>query len=574
MPPPARAGVKIGAVSLDGIALATTGRRLADLEPERSGRLLSRLAGMAPLAPGLEGLKALVVLAGGAIAADAAIQEPEGPPARPDPPLDCTPATELPAQLRADAVVIGSGAGGAMAARTLARAGLDVLIVEEGRRFGVEEFRTRAPLERFAALYRDGGATAALGRPPVSLPLGRGVGGTTLINSGTCFRPPEEVVARWRERFGFGEGLEEHVEEVWRTLQVAPARDAVLGNNARLALAGAEALGWEARPLDRNAPGCGGCCQCAIGCPRNAKYGVHLSVLPDACAAGARIVSEARVERIEHDRGHATGLVARRRDGVTLRIEAPIVVVAAGATETPPLLRRSHLGRHPQVGRNLALHPALGVAGRFAEPVVAWRGVLQSAGIEAFHAGEGILMEATATPPGMGSLALPGFGPPLRAELEDAAHLATVGAMVADAPAGRVLGRRRTLMTYSLTRGDGARLLRALEACGRVLLAAGAEEVLTGLPHAPRVRDERALRDAVGRADPRQLHLAAFHPTGTVRAGDDPVACPADAHGRLRGVRGVWVADASILPTCPEVNPQVSIMAAALSVAHQVVNNA
>jgi choline dehydrogenase-like flavoprotein len=248
-------------------------------------------------------------------------------------------------------------------------------------------------------------------------------------------------------------------------------------------------------------------------------------------------------------------------------VQAPLVVVAAGATETPPLLRRSGLGRHPQLGRNLALHPAVSVAARFAEPVTAWRGVLQSAGVEAFHEGEGILLEATATPPGMGSFALPGFGPPLRAALEDSAHLATLGVMVADAPAGRVLGRRRALITYALTPLDGARLIRAVELAGRVLLAAGAEEILTGIPQAPRVRTEAELREAVARADPRHLHVAAFHPTGTARAGADPARCPVDATGRLRGVAGVLVADASVLPTCPEVNPQVSIMAAAMAIA-------
>jgi choline dehydrogenase-like flavoprotein len=566
MPPATAAGLRAGALAVDAGAVALTGRRLRALSPERGGEVLARMAAARPLALGLDAMKALVVLAGGATASGAAADTPEGPPARPDAPLDLLPAAEAPRVLRADAIVVGSGAGGAMAARTLARAGLAVLVVEEGRRHTVEEFRTRPPLERFASLYRDAGATVALGRPPVTLPLGRGVGGTTLVNSGTCFRPPAKVLARWRER-GFGHDLDPFVEDVWETLQVAPSPAPVLGRNAGLALAGAAALGWEARPLDRNAPGCGGCCQCAVGCPRNAKLGVHLNALPQACAAGARIVAEARVERVLHQRGRATGVLARARDGRALELRAPLVMVAAGATETPPLLRRSGLGGHPQLGRNMALHPALSVAGRFAEPVVAWRGVLQSVGIEDFHEREGILLEATATPPGLGSLALPGFGTRLRAALQDADHLATVGAMVADAPAGRVLGRHRTVMTYALTREDGARLVRAVELCSRVLLAAGAEEVLTGLPHAPRVRDERELAAAIAGADPRALHVAAFHPTGTARAGVDAATSPVDPHGRLRGIDGVRVCDASVLPTCPEVNPQVSIMAAALSIA-------
>jgi len=64
----------------------------------------------------------------------------------------------------------------------------------------------------------------------------------------------------------------------------------------------------------------------------------------------------------------------------------------------------------------------------------------------------------------------------------------------------------------------------------------------------------------------RRLRLAAFHPSGTAAAGSDPGRHPVDPEGRLRGVEGVWVADGSILPSCPGVNPQISIMALAAGV--------
>lgn len=159
-------------------------------------------------------------------------------------------------------------------------------------------------------------------------------------------------------------------------------------------------------------------------------------------------------------------------------------MTAAGALQTPPLLRRSGLGGHPRLGRNLSVHPATSVAGRFTEPVTAWQGVLQSAGIEELH-DRGVLIEATASPPGMGSFVLPGLGRELRRELEDADHLATLGAMIADRPSGRVQGRDRTLVRYDLDPRDGDRLMTAVRAMGRLLFAAGAEEILTGVP-APR----------------------------------------------------------------------------------------
>jgi len=573
LPGTVRHAARGAVMALTSASVATSGKTLARHDVAGRERVLDRLARRPGTREALDGVKALVVLVAGAerYADELLARWQACPPVRPDPPLDVTPAAWWPSRVRCDVVVVGSGAGGAFAARTLARAGLDVVVVEEGRRFEVEDFRTRRPLDRFASLYRDGGATAALGRPPVALPVGRGVGGTTLVNSGTCYRTPDAVLRRWRDECGLGvadpQTFAPFLDEAEATIGVGPVPLDVMGRNGLLVLEGAEKLGWSCGPLRHNADPCMGCCQSAIGCPVNAKLGVHLNALPQACGAGARIVSEARVDRVTHAGGRATGVLARRSDGSTLLLEAPRVVVAAGATETPTLLARSGLGRHRELGRNLAVHPAVGVLGRMPEPVVSWEGVLQSAGVEEFHESDGILVEATSTPPGMGSVQLPGHGRALTAALDDAEHLASIGAMVADEPAGRVMGKRRAIVRYDVTRSDGARLVKAIGVMGRILLAAGAEAVYPGVQGHAVVRTEAELDAAVASASVRALHLAAFHPTGTAGAGGDPERFPVDGTGRLRGVSGVWVCDASAVPTCPEVNPQVSVMALSLAFA-------
>ncbi|MFE9023778.1 GMC family oxidoreductase N-terminal domain-containing protein [Streptomyces sp. NPDC007808] len=572
MPAPVRTAVRGATTAIDGYAVARTGRRLSSLGAAERDRLLARLASHRALLPLLDAVKVPVLLAAGT---ERTLRH--GPPpssaAPDDPPLDCTPSQAWPTRSTADAVVVGSGAGGAMAARTLARAGMRVVIVEEGEHHTTASFGRRTPLDRFTDLYRDGGATLALGSPPLVLPVGRAVGGTTVVNSGTCYRTPDHVLSRWTGRHGFAaaEDLDAHLDEVERTLRVATQPLDVLGDNGLLALAGARKLGWAAAPLRRNAPGCRGSCQCVVGCPTGAKQSVQLSVLPQACASGARIVTGARVRRILTDPDRpggprAAGVAVSRPDGSELEILSPLVVVAAGALQTPPLLRRSGLGSHPLTGRNLSVHPAISVAGRFSRPVTGWEGVLQSVGVEQLRA-DGILIEATAAPPGMSSFVLPGVGRELRRELEDTERLATLGAMVADRPSGRVLGRDRTLLRYDLAPRDAGRLLRAQRAMGRLLFAAGAEEVLTGVPHAPRTRTQAQLDAVLSAVTARQLHVSAFHPTGTAAAGADPERFPADPEGRLRGVRGVLIADGSVLPSCPQVNPQLSIMAAALAVA-------
>jgi GMC oxidoreductase len=570
MPTSSQVGLGAALAGLEVLALARTGHRLGAVSPQRREALLaqaSRFGG----APAIEALKSIVLLAHGtdAFAGEISAIGSRHEPSRPDPVLAITPAAAWPTSSRCDAVVIGSGAGGAFAARALARAGLDTVIVEEGERWTVDRIRDTHPLDRFAGIYRDAGTTMALGNPPIALPLGRAVGGTTVINSGTCYRPPAGVARSWHEDHGLAladlELLGRRVADVEATIGVAPAPMDVLGRNGELALEGAAALDWKSAPLRRNAPGCRGACQCAIGCPNNAKGGVHLNALPQACEAGARIVSGLHVKRVTVENGRATGVSARRADSSEVRISAPLVVVAAGAVPTPPLLRRSGLGRHPRLGRNLSVHPATGITASFEEEVVPWQGVMQSVGIEELHEREGILLEATSTPPGMGAVSAPGYGTHLVQRIDRAANTATLGTMIADAPSGRVFGARSPIVSYRLARDDERRLGIAVGAMARVMLAAGAEQVELG-GGAPAVRSEGAIESALERLDVRRLRLAAFHPTGSAAAGSDSARHPVDPEGRLRGIDGVWVADGSILPSCAGVNPQVSIMALAAGV--------
>jgi choline dehydrogenase-like flavoprotein len=462
-----------------------------------------------------------------------------------------------------------------MAARTLARAGLRTVVLEEGDHHSTCSFRDRPVLERFSGLYRDGGATFTLGRVPLLLPTGRAVGGTTVVNAGTCYRTPRHVVRSWTADSGFeaAERLEECLDEVELSIQVGRQPLGLVGRNGELALLGARRLGWRSEPLLRNAPGCRGAGECVTGCPSGAKQSVQLSLLPEAWAAGARVVTRARAERILVERDgpggpRAVGVRAADGAGHVVEIMADLVVVAAGALQSPALLRRSGLGGHPSTGRNLSVHPTVSVAGCFAEPVVGRPGALQSVSMEEFHA-DGVLIEATTAPPGMTGFVLPGVGRELREELERAGRLATFGAMVADLPSGRVLGRDRVLVRYDLSRRDAGRVRQAMERVAAMLFAADAGEVLTGIAGTPRVHSPAQIADVMANVPVSRLHLSAFHPSGTLAAGGDPGRHPADRRGMLRGVRGVLIADGSLLPSCPEVNPQLSIMAASLAVCQE-----
>ncbi len=491
-----------------------------------------------------------------------------------DPEINTVDIKDFPARETCDVLIIGSGAGGAISALELAGKGLDVIIVEEGRRFSVDFFRQNDGLTRFKELYREKGATVAIGRPFVVLPIGMGVGGTTLVNSGTCFRTPNNVLDDWEKRAGVDlyeqDSFSKHLDFVEDLIGVKEASLDVMGNNGKLALKGAKALDFKAAPLRRNAPGCKGSCQCAIGCPNSAKAGVHLNALPAASKLGARVVTSAKVVRILNDGKRAFGVKAVG-GGREIEILSKVVILAAGATQSPQVLKKSGIGSHHMVGKNLAIHPALSACGWFDEEVNSSQGILQSVGIDEFHESDGILIEATSTPPGMGSMVLPGIGRELKSNFDNVNRLATLGAMVADLPSGRVVGKLQPLIFYQLAKRDLLKLKKAIEVMGEVLFAAGANQVLTGVNGHEVANDINELREIARNARANDLHLAAFHPTGTLRMGLDDADYPVDEYGRVRGVENLYVTDASVLPTCPEVNPQVTIMATARAIASQIV---
>ena len=488
-----------------------------------------------------------------------------------------------------DVCVIGSGAGGAVVAKELAEAGRSVLIIEEGDYFTNDDFRG-APLERVLRTYRDQGTTMAYGRPVIPVPLGKAVGGTTVINSGTCFRPTEKVLRRWGTAYGLEgydpQSLAPIFERVEGILNVMPVPWEIIGKNAEVFDRGVRALGLHGEPIRRNIRGCCGCGVCAFGCPSDAKQATHVSYLPLAAAHGARIVARCRAERLVVKNGHVRGVEAsildRGSDTVRgrLHVRADVVVVAAGAIHTPLLLRANGIGRRSgQLGRNLRLHPALGVSAEFDEELYSWRGTLQSYFVDHLAESDDVMIEVTNPVPGMHLATGHTVGRDTKETLAKYKHMAVAGLFVSDSSSGRVvqLNRHgRPLLLYALNRADTRRLIRGMALVADIFLAAGARRVNVALPGLREVTS-RADLDALRSADrwgPEALTPTGFHPMGTCRMGpraDDSVV---DLSGQTHDVQGLYVADASLFPTCLGVNPQVTIMAFATRIAQQIAERA
>jgi hypothetical protein len=479
-----------------------------------------------------------------------------------------------------DVVVIGTGAGGAVVAKELAEQGHAVVLLEEG------DYNTRADFNGHAAdmqrkLYRDMGATLSVGNAVIPIPLGRTVGGTTAINSGTCYRTPDRVLHDWGRDFGLDElspeKLAPHFARVEAVLGVAPAERKYLGGVARVIARGCDALGYAHQPLKRNAPECDGQGVCCFGCPTDAKRSTNVSYVPLALKAGATLFTGLRAERVMVDGGRAVGVVAsaRLRGGGkrTLTVRARATVVSCGSLLTPLVLEASGIGTSSgELGRNLSIHPALAVMALFDEKLDGGNAIPQGYAIEQFH-DEGILFEGAFAPLDLAAASFTMIGPRFVELVEAYDRIACFGVMIEDVSRGRV--RRgpggRPLITYSLVEHDVARLKRAVEILSRVYFAAGARSVFPlvhGFDELTSPAELDRLRHARLRA--RDFEITAYHPLGTARMGRDPAKSVVGADHQVHDTPGCYVVDGSVVPSSPAVNPQVTIMTLATRAAGEI----
>jgi choline dehydrogenase-like flavoprotein len=473
--------------------------------------------------------------------------------------------------LQVDACVIGTGAGGAVAAKELAEAGLSVAMLEEGARHTSDDYTGR-PRDMSLALYRDGGQIATVGMPPILLPLGKTLGGTSHVNSATCFRTPPPVLELWRGRFGLEDLTEEEIDpyfrRVEREINVVQTPAEIAGKNAEVVKRGADKLGYSGDWIYRNVRGCIGSGICNFGCPTSAKQHVGITYVPKAWEAGATTYVNVRARRIAIDRGRVRAVEAKAASGHRLTIRCDLTVLAAGSIHTPLFLRRQGINElSGQIGRNLSLHPATGVRALMDERIEMWNGVPQSYFIDEF-ADEGVMLEGAAGTPDTLASALPFFGERHRELMENCGNLSQFGLMVSDSTRGTVrelLGRPH--IRYSLNRDDTAKFKRGIEILCEIYWAAGAKRVYPPIASLPELGPEDM--DCLHGLDlkPSDLSLMAFHPLGTCRMGADPAQTPVDPAGRLRGYDGLYIADGSIVPSSLGVNPQITIMALATRIA-------
>lgn len=481
-------------------------------------------------------------------------------------------------ELSTDVVVVGSGPAGAAVAADLAARGIGVVVVEAGRWFEPAELPV-ASFDAMSALYRNMGASVVVGRAPMPYLQGKMVGGSSPINGAICWRLPADVHRGWVVQDpALGDALpwdavESVTDRIEARLGVAPTDPAVAGRKNELMAVGAEAVGLEHRPIRRNVSGCRGLGRCMQGCPEGNKLSMDRSLLLDALADGATVVSSVEVDRVVTERGRAVAVEGRSDGGGFVRIRADrAVVVAASAVQTPVLLLASGIDQGP-VGRHFQAHPGVSMSGRWAEPVRMWEGATQGHEVIGLRH-RGLKFEALGFGLEVLAARLPGVGSDLAHQIDDLAHHLDWGVAVRAEAQGRVrLVRGRTVVSYEPTRRDIAQFRTGLRHLGEMMLAAGAESVDPGVRGYRRhVTDVATLHhlEQRGPRSPAAYTTAITHLFGTARMGSDPDRSVVRPDFRHHHVDQLYVADSSAFPSNTGVNPQISIMALATLCARRV----
>ena len=498
--------------------------------------------------------------------------------------------------LRADACIIGSGAGGGVMAARLAEAGLDVIVLEEGGYYAGTDFDDDE-LRLAPLLYADAGARATDDLSIVML-QGRCVGGGTTVNWMMTLRPQPWVMDEWDRVYGIELLSERRLAPALAGVEHAIHARSVPYEHQnpvnRTILDGCAALGWRTLEARINAIGCVRAGSCGFGCRWNAKRSAAAVFIPRALDAGARVLCDVRAERIEileRSTGASTPPLKRvhalvldrvtREPRAAIRVEAPIVVLAAGAVGTPAILDRSGLGGGG-VGRWLRLHPTTAVVGIRPDITYPTAGIPQTAVCAEFldsNNGYGFWIEAPAIRPGLIAAALPSFGEDHRALMRDFTRMAPLIVLIRDGSdrghsSGnvRVDRRGRIRVRYRIGEADRATLCRGVQAAARLALAGGAAHAITLHPGASPVRTDRDIERLSTRSyGPNRVSLFSAHVNGTCRMGLDPRESGCTPDGERHDVPGLYVADGSLFPTAPGVNPQATIMAVSSLIADGIV---
>lgn len=495
-----------------------------------------------------------------------------------------------------DAVVVGSGSGGGVVAGVLANAGYKVLVLEKGKYCAR---RNLSLLEGPAMqeMYLSGGLLASDDLGMVVL-AGSTVGGGSTINWSASVKTPAHVIKEWCDEYElelFDSDLYREATNVVCEKMGVQSEIQEEGFNNEILRKGCEELGYDVENIPRNSPPDHYCGWCCFGCKDGRKLGVSETWLVDvmnsghgAILPGCEAIQVLQAREKGKKKGIAVGVAFEFQQKGEKQIwiaEAKVIVIASGALCTPHLLKKSGL-KNPNIGNNLHLHPVTMAWGHFPHYHYkkAYEGGIMTAMSKVVAGSEkskyGALIQTPALHPGMFAGLMPWIsGTDIKGRMCKFSKTAHIFALARDKGSGTV--KSPNSISYKMEEEDEMNLKKGVEKVLRILAAAGAEEIGTHhckgktlkVKQASLDEFEKFVKDESSRAlSDLSTPICSAHQMGSCRLGVDPRTSAVKPSGETWEVEGLFVADASVLPTALGVNPMVTVQAIAYCITQSVLD--
>jgi len=465
--------------------------------------------------------------------------------------------------------VIGSGAGGGIAANLLSKK-YEVGIFDKGNYSNGETNNETFGYHNFYETH----AIQQTRGYNVLLLAGSGIGGGTSINWTTSLRTPDNILNEWdsltgQSNYFNSEKFKNSIDFICDELNVAEANNSIPIKELKLAEGlKLNNINYKIIPRNTNNATSEETGFSTFGHSDETINSSYRSWFSNDKFDPERIFSNSDIKSLDISNGKATHINVQN-DGTLHKIAVDKVILAAGSLNTPKILldsgyKNKHLGHH------LKLHPVSGVAGKFSEEQKPWSGSMQ--GIYSddnlfMKNNYGYLLEGLPMHP---SLFFP-FFPNNTDRFQDfvKSYNNWSGSIVltSDTSSGSIINKKsQHLWDYSLNNFDHKNLLHGIESLVMANYLAGAEEIMVAT--SPTMHWKKSSNEDIKhfikkikliKNQPYRMLLGSAHQMGTARIHPDEKQGVVGLNGKVHGLDNVYIVDSSTFPRCSGVNPMITI---------------
>lgn len=461
-----------------------------------------------------------------------------------------------------DAIVIGSGASGAVMAYELSKKGLKVLVVERGKRFEPSQDFQHNELKMYSRLYKHSGLQTTKNND-ITIAQGQTVGGSTVINNAIWLRANlDKILPKWKS---LGADvpklkLEEAYTEIERKLKVKKIQPHEANAGSVKFINACKELNIPADYLTHNREQCLGCGWCNYGCKYDRKTSMLVTYLPWSENNGATIQDEVQSVVVTYKNNIANGISFLLHNKPHL-IAADKIILCAGAIGSSEVMLKSGLDVNGNVGKKFHALGGCFVNALMTEKINAFDGI----GLSCIaHASNEYLIETFHSPPGIFSITIGAWYEDHHELMLNYPYMMQAGVMVASDPSGKIKldKKKRVVIDFKFSEKNLTSLKRGIQTLAGIYFKAGAIQVMpssfkkiiiSGHSQMNKIDEQiKKLND---------ITIGSAHPQGGNIMNDDKNHGVVNSQFAVHGMKNLFIADTSVWPSNIWANCQATTMA-------------